>query len=165
MAHHDPSLDDDRRTTLAGLDRRLVVAFAGAGGASLALALALGLFRGDGLRYFFHSYLINFTFVASLSLGALCFVAIQHVTRSGWSVTIRRVAEILAGNFPVVLILLLPVVVPVLLGSHALYEWSDAEVAAEDPLISGKAPYLNVPFFGIRAALYLAVWWALGRYY
>ena len=31
-------------------------------------------------------------------------------------------------------------------------------MVAEDALLQEKAPYLNVPFFTIRAALYFAVW-------
>src|SRR5688572_31559792 len=38
--------------------------------------------------------------------------------------------------------------------SHDLFEWSHAEAVAEDALLRWKAPYLNVPFFLIRAALY-----------
>ena len=42
----------------------------------------------------------SFCFFSSMSLGALFFVLLQHATRAGWSVTVRRLAEILAANVP-----------------------------------------------------------------
>jgi hypothetical protein len=47
---------------------------------------------------------------------------------------------------------------PVLLGLRDLYSWSVPGAAEHDGLLRWKAPYLNVPFFLIRAALYFAVW-------
>jgi hypothetical protein len=46
----------------------------------------------------------------------------------------------------------------VVLGLHDLYEWSHADAVANDALLRWKAPYLNVPFFLIRAALYFGIW-------
>jgi hypothetical protein len=47
---------------------------------------------------------------------------------------------------------------PVLLGLHDLYEWSHAEAVEQDALLRWKAPFLNVPFFLIRAAIYFGSW-------
>jgi len=48
----------------------------------------------------------------------------------------------------------------VLTGFHAnhLFVWMDAETVAHDEIIQGKVGYLNVPFFLIRAAIYLLGW-------
>jgi len=40
------------------------------------------------------SGLVNWAFYLSLVLGALFFVLIQHLTRAGWSVVVRRMAEV-----------------------------------------------------------------------
>jgi hypothetical protein len=54
----------------------------------------------------------------------------------------------------------------VLLGLHDLYEWSHAEAVENDALLQWKAPFLNVPFFLIRAVIYFAVWSFIAiRYY
>jgi hypothetical protein len=53
----------------------------------------------------------------------------------------------------------------VLLGLHDLYEWSHAEAVANDALLQWKAPYLNVPFFLIRAALYFGCWSFIALFY
>jgi hypothetical protein len=47
---------------------------------------------------------------------------------------------------------------PLLLGLRDLYSWAVPGAAEHDALLRWKAPYLNVPFFLIRAAVYFAVW-------
>ncbi|HBP21423.1 MAG TPA: hypothetical protein DEA08_27000 [Planctomycetes bacterium] len=56
------------------------------------------------------AYLQGFCFLLSLTLGALFFVMVQHLTRAGWSVTVRRVAEILASNVLLMALLFIPLV-------------------------------------------------------
>lgn len=153
------------RVTLASLAARALPVLAVVGLAALAVAVGLGAIRGDGFAYFLHSYLTNYCFVLSIALGALFFVLIQHATRAGWSVVVRRISEILAANVPVLIVLFLPILVPILLGNHALYEWTDPALVAADHLLEHKSPYLNVTFFGIRCVLYFAVWWLLTRFF
>ena len=105
-------------------------------------------------RQFFFSWLVSFLFFLSLSLGALFFVLIQYAAQGGWGVVLRRIGETIFAMLPVMAALFLPV----LLGLHHLYEWTHADVVAQDALLRWKAPYLNVPFFLIRAALYFGLW-------
>jgi hypothetical protein len=67
---------------------------------------------------------------------------------------IRRVLESATRTLPFMALLFLPV----LLGVHQLYEWSHAGVVAHDVILQRKSPYLNVPFFVVRAAAYFAAW-------
>jgi hypothetical protein len=48
--------------------------------------------------------------------------------------------------------------IPILVGSHSLYHWTHQEVLDKHPVVKFKTPYLNVPFFSIRAVVYFAVW-------
>ena len=155
-----PDVFTERRHLGAG-GRQLWQVAGTVGLVALAAAAALGLAAGDHGRGFYFGYLVNFAWVLSLSLGALFFVVLQHLTRAGWSVVVRRVAEAVAGTLPLVALLLLPVVA----GMHQLYHWSHAEAVAADPLLRGKSAYLNVPFFVVRCAVYVAVWWLLSRFY
>ena len=102
--------------------------------------------------------------VLSIALGALCFVALQHACRAGWSVSVRRLAELLAAPMPLLAILAIPIVVPVVLGKGALYEWADPNAVAGDESVLHKAPYLNGAFFVARSLGYFLVWWLLARY-
>lgn len=125
---------------------------------ALVAAVGLGLNEGDSGRRLSHAWLLNGWFTITICLGGLFFVAIQHLVRAGWSVTLRRVAELLGASVFVPLILLLPVFGLLFFGSDGLYPWNDAELVASDKILEGKAPFLNAPFFAARAALYAAVW-------
>jgi hypothetical protein len=99
------------------------------------------------------SYLVAFAYFVSISLGALFYVMVQHLTGSAWSVTVRRLMENLMRTAPVALLLVLPV----LYGIHATYEWSHAE-AAHDALLVRKLGYLNPLWFSIRAYIAIGAW-------
>ena len=126
----------------------------------LGLAALLAVTTDGGAETFFRSYLVNFMFVLSLALGGLFFVLISHLTRAGWSVALRRIAEVVAWT--VVPLSLLSVVL--LFGIHELYEWSHEEAVADDALLQHKRPYLNQPFFIARICFYFIVWSAIAIY-
>jgi hypothetical protein len=67
---------------------------------------------------------------------------------------LRRIGETVFATLPVMAVLFLPV----LFGLHELYEWSHHDAAERDALLRWKAPYLNVPFFLIRAAVFFGSW-------
>jgi len=142
---------------LNGLTPRLLLVSLAAvvlGGGGVAASVVLG---EQGSGRLLQSYLVSFSFYLSVSLGALFFVLLQHVTRSGWSVVVRRVAEAMAAN----LVVLAPLAAPVVVGMHQLYHWSRAEAVANDPMLAAKAGYLNPTFFVIRLCVYFVVWIAL----
>ncbi len=103
---------------------------------------------------FFSSYLVAFSFWLSISLGCFFFVMLHHLTGARWSIVIRRFAEMLMANLPVLAIFFLPLI----FGIHEIYHWSHAEAVTKDEILAKKAPYLNVPFFILRAAGYFIVW-------
>jgi len=124
-------------------------------GAVFALLFAVGFFVNRD--QFFHSYLFAFSFWAGISIGALVLLMLQHLTGGGWGLVIRRVLEAATRTLPLVLILFVPIV----LGAHRLYKWTDAHEVAEHPVLKEKSKYLNLPFFTVRAAIYFAIWLAL----
>ncbi|WP_299524450.1 quinol:cytochrome C oxidoreductase [uncultured Lutibacter sp.] len=97
-------------------------------------------------------------FFFMISLGTLAFYAIQHASQAGWSVVLYRVMEGIAAYLPVGAILLFVFFVLSSLHMNHLFVWMDPEVVAHDELIQNKVGYLNVPFFLIRAAIYMAGW-------
>jgi hypothetical protein len=103
-------------------------------------------------------------FFFMISLGVLAFYAIQRAAQAGWSPVLYRVMEgitayLLPGGLIVIVILALS-------GFHFnhLFIWMDPEVVAHDPLIAGKTGFLNLPFFMIRAFIFLTGW-SLYRYF
>ena len=125
----------------------------GAGVAVLGGA-ASALLGASNPKQFFFSWLVAFLFFLSLSLGALFFVLIQYASQGSWGIVLRRTGETVFAVIPVMAALFVPLV----FGIHDLYEWSHHEAVAQDALLQWKAPFLNVPFFLIRAVIYFAVW-------
>jgi hypothetical protein len=166
----------------ADVDIRDATPLRGAGraaGAALVIGL-IGLGAGVWAGYaqgdwavFFRSYLLNYAFVLSLALGALFFVLLQHLTRAGWSVAVRRLAEFIAGSLPLLFLLFLPLLIPALRGMRGVWSWTDEGVVFGDPLrdlapdavLIAKHAYLNVPFFLARCAVYFGIWITLAGYF
>lgn len=116
------------------------------------LALIAGYFLG--MDDFFPSYLIGWVFWVQVALGALVILMIQNTVGGRWGLIIQRVVEAATMTLPLLAILFLVIIA----GIPHLYEWSHADVVAADELLQAKAPYLNVPFFIIRAVIYFAIW-------
>ncbi len=110
---------------------------------------------------FFYSYLTAFLFVLTVMLGTQFFVLVQHLSRSGWSVALRRLGETAAWTAPLFALLFLPL----LGGLGDLFHWTHHEAVAHDELLQHKEGFLNVPFFLVRAVIYFAVWSAIGLYF
>ena len=132
-----------------------------AGAVGLVLS-ALGYFLDA--EQFFRSYLFAYLFWLGLGMGSFAATMLQHLTGGRWGLVIRRLLESGALTLPVLALLFLPLV----FGLGDLYEWTHQDVVDNDPILKGKQPYLNVPFFLIRAALYFAIWvglaWLLNRW-
>jgi hypothetical protein len=130
--------------------------------ATIGIAGSLLLARGSegGMDHLLETYLVSFAFFLSISLGALFFVLLQHCTRAGWSVVVRRVAEALAGNVWLMAVLAIPVV----LGMDHLYHWTDTAAAAHDPLLAGKLGFLNPSFFIVRLIAYFIIWGVMASF-
>jgi hypothetical protein len=134
----------------------------GIGGASLVLAMVLG--GGPLGTQFQRSYLVAFMYVLALGLGALWFVAIQHLTNAKWSVVVRRVAEILAANMSIIAGLAVIAILPMVLGHSELYEWASPP-KAEDHHAVHQAGYLNLKFFLVRCVIYFGFWALLAKHF
>jgi hypothetical protein len=148
----------------------------------LALALAvLGLGGGAAIgftgafgtdaNHFARAYLVAFLFGLTICLGGLFFVFIQHLTRAGWSVAVRRPAEALAANLRWIWILFVPFAVLWFMGkANTLWVWADMESLranseAEYHIVHAKEGFLNPTFFWIRAVAYFAIWAILAQFF
>jgi hypothetical protein len=130
-----------------GFQRGCLIVGAGA----LALCLLGGWFSR---QQFFQSYLFAYIFWLGIALGCLAIVMLHNLSGGAWGVIIRRPLESGMKTLPLMALLY----VPLLFGLSGLYQWARPEALAGDALLRHKAPYLNVPFFVARAALYFALW-------
>jgi hypothetical protein len=101
-----------------------------------------------------------------LTMGVLAFYAIQIASQAGWSPVLFRVMEgitayLLPGS---IIFFVLLLAASFHIGHNGMFTWMDPEVVKEDKLIQGKTAFLNVPFFLIRAIIFIGVW-NLYRYF
>ena len=112
-------------------------------------------------RQFFQAYLIGWTFWTGISVGSLALLMLQHLTGGGWGLVIRRSLEAATRVLPLQAVLFIPVII----GAHSIYhEWTDHEELAKHPVVQFKTPYLNLPFFTVRAVIIFGIWIALAYF-
>lgn len=122
-------------------------------GVVFLIILAAGAFLDR--PQFFRSYLYGFTFWVGISVGSLALLMLQHLTGGGWGFVIRRVLEAATRTLPLMLLLFVPIVI----GAHWIYPWTNPEEMAKSPALLAKSRgYLNLQFFIVRAAIYFAIW-------
>jgi hypothetical protein len=99
-----------------------------------------------------------------ISLGVLVFYAIQQAAQAGWSPVLFRVMEGLTSYLVPGGIIVYVLLVLSSMHLNHLFVWMDPEVVKEDHLIQAKSGFLNIPFFLIRAAIFLGGWIAYRHY-
>lgn len=135
---------------------KLPLAFFGVGVGALVYWTLLS--KADHGRAMF-AYLFAFSVVLSLGLGSLAFVLIQHLTRAGWSVVIRRLPEAVISLMPLFIIFFIPIAI----FSHDIFPWLHVEHL--DEVLEKKVSYLNEAFFLMRSFGYLLVWAVMGVWF
>jgi hypothetical protein len=142
--------------------RRALIVGAGAAGAVGGVVTAIG-FAIDPAQAAY-SYLTAWSFAVSVALGALIFLLIGHATGARWTVVFQPFTEAIAGALPGLAVLFVPIAV----AARALYPWADpARVAALEgdaaARLAHKAAYLDLGLWGVRAAVFLALWIAIAE--
>ena len=137
-AHADKPTPGSERLKLGEGARTVVLGAVVAGAAGLGVSVFLGRIGdsyGSFSRFFF-AYLFAYAFFLSLALGALFFLLIGYLTRTGWSVGLRRVTESVAGTIPVLGLLAIPIIIVVALQNGSLYRWALPMSAASPQAIA-----------------------------
>ncbi|WNG42632.1 hypothetical protein F0U61_53975 [Archangium violaceum] len=128
-------------------------------------AVGLGVtglgFALDTRRALF-SYLFAFAYWAGLAVASLVLLGVWHASKARWPVVLRRMLETMAATLPLFAVLF----IPILAGASHLYLWMDPHPPlAEKDLkkLDHKRPFLNLPFWVVRSAVYFAVWSVVGE--
>ncbi len=140
--------------TFTSKARNFTLALMGLG----VIAIIFG-FINDPLRAW-ASLLQNAFYFNAIALCGLFFVALQYVSEAGWAIGFIRVPQAMAGFLKYGCIALLLIFI---FGHHDLYSWTHKELydtasPEYDPIMAGKAGFLNMPFFIIRLILYGLIW-------
>lgn len=121
------------------------------------VGLGIGFATDPGQQHFYQSYLIGWLLWNGVAVAYLGILMLHHMVGGNWGYVNRRFIEAGAMTSIVMLVLAIPILVPNM-GMHHLYEWTHLDVVRNDPILTEKAPYLNLPFFYVRVAIYFAFW-------
>ncbi|MDZ4743492.1 MAG: hypothetical protein SGI98_08770 [Verrucomicrobiota bacterium] len=108
---------------------------------------AIGMFTWKEISV---SWLFACSIGTLLCFGSFFWVLLQHVTNSGWGISIRRIPELIAGNIFIMGLLFL---VPMAFLAPNIYKWMNLN-SHDDHLLHWKHGFLNEPFFWTRAVFY-----------
>ncbi len=156
------------------------------GAVFVAIAVVMG-FAGDATMkaLTLHSLQIGAIVALGFPLGALGFSMILHAVNAGWWVLLRRQFEnvfslywvgcaFVVGVFALQWVFINVGGGAAAGGAHAeaaqhvtpyLWHWMDPAHTTGDGLYAHKSPFLNVPFFVGRMALYFIVWGGLVTFF
>jgi hypothetical protein len=104
-------------------------------------------------KQFYFSYLTAFWYCTIITLGGVFWMFIQFVTGAAATTTVRRIMENISAGAPYAALLFIPVA----LGVHQLYTWSDPAVVQHDPVLLDRGLYFDPTVFIIRSFILLAI--------
>lgn len=125
------------------------------------LFILLAILTGTKPERMWGSFMMANWYFLAIAMGGLAIVAIGYLSKSGWNTLIKRIPEALSTYVPwSVLVFGVPFFLYMGLTyfdvlHHNIYHWTHDNLSE---LIQGKKPYLNVPFFLLRAAVALGAW-------
>jgi hypothetical protein len=145
--------------------RTLMIRAAALGVVGLAATAAGGALDARRALY---AYLAAFVYWVGIALAAMIFLMANEAANSKWYIVVRRVLEALPAALTVLAVLFLPIA----LGLGKVFPWVDPAAATHVPVqpwAHGEAqlavhlwehrhPWMNVPFFLVRAAVYFVIW-------
>lgn len=128
-------------------DRRILPMCAGLGFIVCGLGLAIDP------KPMLASYLVAWTAISAIPIGAIAVLFTSYLVRGGWTPDLHEPLSATVLTLPAVAVLF----VPLLFGMGEIYSW----VFHPEGLPVFKAAYLVPWFFVLRAILYFVIWTAL----
>lgn len=132
------------------------------------VAFVIGLItKGMGTEeeqvHFVGTLMYNTMFWTMVCNASMFFICVTTLAMGGWQISFRRVTEAISTLVPIFGAITLVVLLYVVLGhKHEIYHWLDTEAVAKDPILKGKAGFLNPTFFIVWSTLAIGLWSLLG---
>ncbi len=159
LEHVNAELDSPHGRTIGPLTGALFRGGVLAAVGGLALLMVLGAAGGSfAAERAMFAYLVNFLFFVSLTLGAMLFVIVHLLCKTGTVTNYRRLGEMVMATAPAMGLAALPI----LFGGSLLHHWMHA---ADDPVVTAKAPYLLPATWATRIVIYMLVFTLIGWWY
>lgn len=173
MSEHSspaPKSADDPAFTLPASLAALRLPLCGGGLGVMLLGWWLARGVGEyGDNFAMSVYLTAAVYCTTIVLGSLFFVIIQHLVRAGWSIVVRRIAELAMVMIIPMAILFIPVVGSLWMGEGILYKWDNPGYGAEhgipEEVWTEKLRWLDEGWFAARTVGYFTVWTLLALFF
>ena len=112
---------------------------------------------------FWGTLMYNSIFWTLVCNAAMFFIGVTTMAMGGFQQSFRRVPEAISTMVPIFGAITFAVLMYVIFGhKHHIYHWLDTEAVANDPILKGKAGFLNPVFFVIWTTLTIALWSLFG---
>ena len=112
---------------------------------------------------FWGTLMYNSIFWTLVCNAAMFFIGVTTMAMGGFQQSFRRVPEAISTMVPIFGAITFAVLMYVIFGhKHHIYHWLDTEAVANDPILKGKAGFLNPVFFVIWTTLTIGLWSLFG---
>ncbi|WP_185871140.1 hypothetical protein [Blattabacterium cuenoti] len=106
------------------------------------------------------SLYISIFYFTSISIGSMFFLAVQNVSKSGWSIIIYPIIEEIISFIPYGCLMILIILFLNGMGLLKMFQWMNDNLfnpmsKEYDEIIAHKKMFLNIPFFLIRSIIYI----------
>ena len=142
--------------TFTSKQKTFLLSFMGLG--VLCLVLTFLMDDQPGHIRFWTNFLQNSVFFTGISFIILFFLSASITAWAGWYTVMKRLWESFTAFLVPGLVLMLVVVAGLWLDWFDMYHWSDPEEVAKDPILQGKAGFLNKNWYTIGTLVILGIW-------
>lgn len=110
------------------------------------------------------NYFHNTVFFTGISFLAAFVLMAFILAYAGWYTLFKRIWEAFSQFIIVGVVLMIPIVAGVWMPDlHHLYHWTDAADVATDPVLNGKASFLNKYWYTFATIGIVSIWYLLAR--
>jgi hypothetical protein len=115
---------------------------------------ALGAIIPASRDQFLRAWLFGWLCVLGVTLGAMAWLFIHHLTGGAWGYMTRRISEAAAMTLPLVLVAGLPLV----FGASHVFPWADAHHVEKEALLRHRAVFFGPGMVLARTLVFFALW-------
>ncbi len=164
-----PGMRADNITLPAGSGGVIANGLFAIGAIFIAITFATGFMQvgGLGLKHALASFHVGAMTVLAICLGSIFFCLLFHLVNAGWVGTLRRQFENVASLIWIPILMIAVVLAISVLkkdSPDALFAWMGKDAVANSVLLARKSGYVNLPFFLIRAGIYVGIWLGLASF-
>lgn len=126
--------------------------------AVIGLIAFVGSFLIGGPTVGWIDFMVSSLYIVTIAVSGIFVLAVSGVVRASWSTPYKRIFEAMTTFLPIGFVMMLITIG----GLHSVFEWTHKDIVANDPILAGKAIWLNEPrYIGTMIAIFV-IWIVLG---